>query len=386
MSNRENYIGKQLVDWSGRIAETRLRVSPDQINAASFALTDICNLLSEGKIVCETQEIKDRLNYGEFPSVNSPTFNVFRLTLTDNVYNDIHEYVYIPCAKLTVLTNNMEYIPVTSSLFKTIAFSIQPYYRSRAGNLCTLNSIEYVVQKNTIFPSQVGAATYAPQQIKDITITENGQTSVIPDNKFILSKVNITTNVPTTTETMEKSVNITVNGTYDVLPDTGKALSKVTANVNVPTTTTVSVEESYTANGEYTILPDAGQTFDSVIVNVNVPPPKISRFQIGNNIYLMNELTRVEANVMENLSREAGSSTLIISFTTLGNYQVEYSYFSEGGSTISHSFTSHWYYYHTTNGSNTLGFLDASKSLIRLLSDSEVFILSTDLLTFDFVN
>lgn len=349
MSNRENYIGKQLVDWSGRIAETRLRVSPDQINAASFALTDICNLLSEGKIVCETQEIKDRLNYGEFPSVNSPTFNVFRLTLTDNVYNDIHEYVYIPCAKLTVLTNNMEYIPVTSSLFKTIAFSIQPYYRSRAGNLCTLNSIEYVVQKNTIFPSQVGAATYAPQQIKDITITENGQTSVIPDNKFILSKVNITTNVPTTTETMEKSVNITANGTYDVLPDTGKALSKVTANVNVP-------------------------------------PPKISRFQIGNNIYLMNELTRVEANVIENLSREAGSSTLIISFTTLGNYQVEYSYFSEGGSTISHSFTSHWYYYHTTNGSNTLGFLDASKSLIRLLSDSEVFILSTDLLTFDFVN
>ena len=71
---------------------------------------------------------------------------------------------------------------------------------------------------------------------KTATITENGTTEVTPDSGKVLSKVTITTNVPTPAPSLEeKAVTITENGTTEITPSAGKdGISKVTATVNVP--------------------------------------------------------------------------------------------------------------------------------------------------------
>lgn len=68
---------------------------------------------------------------------------------------------------------------------------------------------------------------------KAVTITENGTTSIVPDEgKDGLSKVDVTVNVPVT-PTQEKAVTITENGTSSVTPDEGKVLTKVTVQKSV---------------------------------------------------------------------------------------------------------------------------------------------------------
>ena len=69
-------------------------------------------------------------------------------------------------------------------------------------------------------------------QEKSVNITENGTTSVVPDEGYSLSKVDVTVNVPQT-PTQEKSVEITENGTTSVLPDEGYNLSSVNLTVDV---------------------------------------------------------------------------------------------------------------------------------------------------------
>ena len=70
------------------------------------------------------------------------------------------------------------------------------------------------------------------QQEKSVNIIENGTTSVVPDEGYSLSKVDVNVNVPPT-PVQEKSVNIIENGTTSVVPDEGYNLSSVNVTVDV---------------------------------------------------------------------------------------------------------------------------------------------------------
>lgn len=195
MSAIQFYNGRMIMDYTGKLAPVRMRIDQNQSEEASSALSNICNLLSKGQQIVETGDYTDYKTVTAFPDNSAMNYNVFRLTLVDNVDNSNKEYVYIPSANLSVLVDNLDYIPPSSALFTQIAGYIQPYYRSRLNNLCTLTAIEYVNQRNTLFPSQIGTATFAPQQVKTINVTENGQVIINPDSGYILGRVIINVNV-----------------------------------------------------------------------------------------------------------------------------------------------------------------------------------------------
>lgn len=87
----------------------------------------------------------------------------------------------------------------------------------------------------------------AKLQEKNVEITENGSTTVIPNSNFNgLSKVNITTNVPSISPIyQDKTISIFENTSTEVIPDSQyDALSKVTVNTDIPTyVKTNSLEE-----------------------------------------------------------------------------------------------------------------------------------------------
>lgn len=195
MSAIQFYNGRMIMDYTGKLAPVRMRIDQNQSEEASSALSNICNLLSKGQQIVETGDYTDYKIVTAFPDNSAMNYNVFRLTLVDNVDNSNKEYVYIPSANLSVLVDNLDYIPPSSALFTQIAGYIQPYYRSRLNNLCTLTAIEYVNQRNTLFPSQIGTTTFAPQQVKTINITENGQVIINPDSGYILGRVIVNVNV-----------------------------------------------------------------------------------------------------------------------------------------------------------------------------------------------
>ena len=89
-------------------------------------------------------------------------------------------------------------------------------------------------------------------QEKSVTITENGTTSVVPDEGYSLSKVDVNVNVPPT-PIQEKSVNITENGTTSIEPDSGYNLSKANVNVKVRLKLANGTKLS---SSTFTVLPD----------------------------------------------------------------------------------------------------------------------------------
>lgn len=87
--------------------------------------------------------------------------------------------------------------------------------------------------KENYFYSYIAEAT---QQIKAVTVTENGTQTINPDvGKSGLASVSLNVNVPSSGGNLqEKSVSITSNGTTEVTPDAGyDGISKLTATVNV---------------------------------------------------------------------------------------------------------------------------------------------------------
>lgn len=235
MSLTEFFNGRMIMDYTGKLAPVRIRIDQNDAESASSALSNIINLISNGRQIVETGEYNDYQIIQSFPDNSANNFNCFRLTLVDNMDSSVKEYVYIPSAKLEVLSNNLEYIPDTSSLFQQIASYIQPYYKSRLGNGCTLTAIDYVIQRNTIFPSQIGAATFAPQQVKTTNITENGSYTVEPDPGYILGRNIINVNIPSSSGVVFNQIyNVTLfGGSIAVTSDNfTKYTSSLTLTVN----------------------------------------------------------------------------------------------------------------------------------------------------------
>ena len=103
-------------------------------------------------------------------------------------------------------------------------------------------------------------------QDKSVSITENGELDVKPDEGFDgLSNVTIETNVQPSLQ--DKSVSITENNSTTTVnaDDDYYGLKSVNVNVNIPITDAMDV--SYTENGIYEITPDPG---DEGIKKINV--------------------------------------------------------------------------------------------------------------------
>lgn len=101
------------------------------------------------------------------------------------------------------------------------------------------------------------------QPLKTVTITENGETLIEPDEGYeAVSLITASVNVPTPEPNLqEKTVTYTENGTSTITPDAGyDGLSKVTTTVNVPTPEPNLEEKSVdiTTAGETEILPSEG--------------------------------------------------------------------------------------------------------------------------------
>ena len=119
-----------------------------------------------------------------------------------------------------------------------------------------------------ISPNYAGAGNSDIKlQTKEVTITENGSTTVVPDENFDgFTKVNITTNVNPALE--DKNVEITANGDYNY---TASAPYYGIGNFNVKVNVQWPVESSKTVNPSFvedvTVTPSEGfDAMSSVIV------------------------------------------------------------------------------------------------------------------------
>lgn len=113
--------------------------------------------------------------------------------------------------------------------------------------------------------------TNQPTQTKLLYCDENGSYTMVPDDGFVLDKVNVEVSVPevgraSTTE------QYTENGRYVITPpDDGCLLERVTVVVDVDATQkTTKMMEEYRTNDVYTIKPPDGYLLEEVTVVVEV--------------------------------------------------------------------------------------------------------------------
>ena len=108
--------------------------------------------------------------------------------------------------------------------------------------------------------------------LRDVEIVSdsNGVKEVVPGAGVDgFKKVIVRTEVPLKEE-VEKDIVITENGNTMLVPDTGQSFSKVNIDVNVPIKTEVAKDIVITENGNTTYTPNEGEVFNSVSVDVNV--------------------------------------------------------------------------------------------------------------------
>lgn len=109
--------------------------------------------------------------------------------------------------------------------------------------------------------------------LRDVEIVSdsNGVKEVVPGSGVDgFKKVIVRTEVPLKTE-VEKDIVITENGNTMLVPGEGQSFSKVNIDVNVPVKTEVAKDIVITENGYTIYTPDEGEVFNSVNVDVNVP-------------------------------------------------------------------------------------------------------------------
>lgn len=183
-------------------------------------------------------------------------------------------------------------------------------------------------------------------QEKNINITENGQTDIVPDTNYTgLSKVGVNVNIDTQSyydngysqgkidgktegiaeqkakltdisitengtyeredgyksvvvnvpipeiKNQEKNITITQNGQTDITPDTDyTGLSSVGVVVNVPSDEKPETEltKTLTANDTYTYTPDEGTVYNKVIITTDIhPTERLTRTYVENNTYII---------------------------------------------------------------------------------------------------
>ena len=108
--------------------------------------------------------------------------------------------------------------------------------------------------------------------LRDVEIVSdsNGVKEVVPGSGVDgFKKVIVRTEVPLKTE-IEKDIVITENGNTMLVPDTGQSFSKVNIDVNVPIKTEVAKDIVIAENGKTTYTPNEGEVFNRVSVDVNV--------------------------------------------------------------------------------------------------------------------
>ena len=118
-----------------------------------------------------------------------------------------------------------------------------------------------------ISPNYAGAGNsdIKIQASKDVTITENGSTTVVPDENFdVITQVNITTDVNPALE--DKSVEITENGEYNYTASAPYyGIGNFNVKVNVPIESSKTVNPSF--EEDVTVVPSEGfDAMSSVIV------------------------------------------------------------------------------------------------------------------------
>ena len=106
------------------------------------------------------------------------------------------------------------------------------------------------------------------QLVKEVTLTENGEHVIDPDEGYSsMNKVLATVAVPLTSD---KEVTVTENGTIEIVPDDGDAgMEKVTLTTSIPIQQLRTAE--YDRSGDYEIEPEEGYTsMKKVAVRVDV--------------------------------------------------------------------------------------------------------------------
>ena len=105
----------------------------------------------------------------------------------------------------------------------------------------------------------------------EIVSNSNGVKEVVPGAGVDgFKKVIVRTEVPLKEE-VTKDIVITENGNTMLVPDAGQSFSKVNIDVNVPIKTEVAKDIVITENGNTTYTPNEGEVFNRVSVDVNVP-------------------------------------------------------------------------------------------------------------------
>ena len=138
----------------------------------------------------------------------------------------------------------------------------------------TLEVTENGVQDVTTYESVAVAVPMKEEQSKELTITENGKYSVLPDENKVLSKVDVRVDTPEPKEEEEQYWAIGANGRHIFEPTAGKVLSRVTVDACLPYADNrpkYFVDVAYGENGEYTVLAEEAKVLSGVNIKVNVP-------------------------------------------------------------------------------------------------------------------
>ena len=121
-------------------------------------------------------------------------------------------------------------------------------------------------------------------QEKSITISENGETSVVPDENYTgLSKVSITTDIHPT-ERLERTY--TENGTYEIYGEYKNG--EITVAVPSDQKTETELAKTLTENGAYVFTPDDGTVYNKVSITTDIhPTERLERTYVENNTYII---------------------------------------------------------------------------------------------------